>query len=212
MNQLNHTNPNKQVLNLPHTYGLVDTSSMDITSIESVMRQPSFGGASVTIPHKQQFMSVVDEVTPAAEAIGALNTVVALPDGRLLGDNTDWIGIRNPLRENLNSRARAIARRSAKAAALASSPAVAAHGSDAMDSAKQQLVALVVGGGGTARAAAYCVRQLGMSLVVHNRTHAKAQTIAKRFSGRAILELEPDSLPHVDAVSSGGCGGIYCVP
>ncbi len=49
-------------------------------------------GANVTVPHKQNVMPFVDELTLAADAIGAVNTIVVCEDGSLLGDNTDARG------------------------------------------------------------------------------------------------------------------------
>ncbi|MDH3654531.1 MAG: shikimate dehydrogenase [Myxococcales bacterium] len=48
-------------------------------------------GYNLTVPHKVAIMSLVDEVAPAARAIGAVNTVVRR-GGRYLGDNTDAPG------------------------------------------------------------------------------------------------------------------------
>jgi shikimate dehydrogenase len=50
-----------------------------------------FRGANLTIPHKEPALALVDRITPTAERIGAVNTVVVTPDG-LLGDNTDGYG------------------------------------------------------------------------------------------------------------------------
>lgn len=55
-------------------------------------RALGFGGLSVTIPHKAAALEAVDEATDAAHAVGAVNTVVPLVDGRLRGDNTDGAG------------------------------------------------------------------------------------------------------------------------
>ena len=49
-------------------------------------------GASITIPHKEAIMEHLDEVDDVGRAIGAVNTVVAR-EGRLLGSNTDWLGV-----------------------------------------------------------------------------------------------------------------------
>lgn len=49
-------------------------------------------GASITIPHKEAIMGHLDEVDDVGRAIGAVNTVVA-QKGRLLGSNTDWLGV-----------------------------------------------------------------------------------------------------------------------
>ena len=50
------------------------------------------GGLSVTIPHKTAALAEVDERSPAAEAVGAVNTVVTVGEGRLRGENTDGAG------------------------------------------------------------------------------------------------------------------------
>ncbi len=57
-------------------------------------------GANVTVPHKQAVMPHLDELTPAAAAIGAVNTIVVTQDGRLLGDNTDAPGFVADLRDH----------------------------------------------------------------------------------------------------------------
>jgi shikimate dehydrogenase len=51
----------------------------------------------VTIPHKQAVIPLMDELSDSAQRIGAVNTIVVEPDGRLLGDNTDWLGFLHPL-------------------------------------------------------------------------------------------------------------------
>ena len=56
------------------------------------VRALGFGGLSVTIPHKAAALAAVDEVSDTARAMGAVNTVVPLSDGRLRGENTDGAG------------------------------------------------------------------------------------------------------------------------
>lgn len=51
-----------------------------------------FQGLNVTIPYKKTVMKHCTELTPRAAAIGSVNTIVRLPDGGLLGDNTDYAG------------------------------------------------------------------------------------------------------------------------
>lgn len=51
---------------------------------------------SVSIPHKEAMLALVDELEPVVLAIGALNTVLRVDD-RLIGANTDWIGARRAL-------------------------------------------------------------------------------------------------------------------
>lgn len=53
----------------------------------------SWRGLSLTMPLKVVALDVADEVTPVASRTGAVNTLVRLPGGRWLGDNTDVHGI-----------------------------------------------------------------------------------------------------------------------
>ncbi len=55
------------------------------------MRQGELQGLNVTIPHKQSVLPLVDELTPSAKAIGAVNTLIH-HSGRLIGHNTDAPG------------------------------------------------------------------------------------------------------------------------
>jgi len=49
-------------------------------------------GANVTIPHKTEALSLCDELTETAESAGSVNTIFKV-DGRIVGDNTDGIGL-----------------------------------------------------------------------------------------------------------------------
>ncbi|MBX3015818.1 MAG: shikimate dehydrogenase [Caldilineaceae bacterium] len=64
------------------------------------LRALGFCGANVTVPHKQAVMPHLDWLTPAAQAIGAVNTIRVEEDGRLSGDNTDARGFVADLREH----------------------------------------------------------------------------------------------------------------
>ncbi len=57
---------------------------------------PHWCGANVTIPHKQAALAAADDVTPAAQRIGAANCLVPR-DGRVLADNSDAAGFAEPL-------------------------------------------------------------------------------------------------------------------
>ena len=56
-------------------------------------------GCNVTIPHKQNVVPYLNEVSAHAQAIGAVNTIVK-KNGGLYGDNTDWLGWLTDLRAN----------------------------------------------------------------------------------------------------------------
>ena len=68
-----------------------------------VQAGPAWAGLSVTMPHKQAILAHLDVVDPLAEAVGAVNTVVAQRSGAggalLAGFNTDVAGIVGALRE-----------------------------------------------------------------------------------------------------------------
>ncbi len=61
------------------------------------MRAAELQGLTVAVPHQQLIIRLLDEVTPAASAIRAVNTVY-LKDGRLAGENTDFAGFLADLR------------------------------------------------------------------------------------------------------------------
>ena len=50
-------------------------------------------GLNVTVPFKQEAFHLADQLTERARLAGAVNTLVVQPDGALLGDNTDGVGI-----------------------------------------------------------------------------------------------------------------------
>lgn len=62
---------------------------------ETVARLPAagFAGVNVTIPHKEAALAAATDPSPSAAAIGAANTLVFEPDGRILADNTDAPGL-----------------------------------------------------------------------------------------------------------------------
>jgi len=69
----------------------------DIGEIMKTARAIGARGLSVTIPHKQDIIPLLDEIDEdAAQSIGAVNTVV-FACGSAIGYNTDWLGIRKPL-------------------------------------------------------------------------------------------------------------------
>ena len=80
-------------------------SNLELASIDNIRSRPQLSGLSgfnVTIPYKQEIIKYLDELTPEAKAIGAVNCVEII-EGRWIGHNTDFIGFRRtllPLIEN----------------------------------------------------------------------------------------------------------------
>lgn len=56
------------------------------------VRHGDYAGLNVTIPYKQTVKPYLDELTPAARKLGAVNTVTRDANGKLIGDNTDYFG------------------------------------------------------------------------------------------------------------------------
>src|SRR5581483_9732202 len=65
----------------------------------AVAAVPALGlaGFNVTMPHKEDVAAACDDLTPDAAALRSVNTVVARPDGRTLGDSTDGPGFPDAL-------------------------------------------------------------------------------------------------------------------
>ncbi len=132
-----------------------------------------FQGVNVTVPHKQRVMAALDELTPEARAVGAVNTIVITRDQNsdmhLSGHNTDVAGFTDSLR---------------------------AGGFDPARSRSS----LVVGAGGAARAVVYALLMAGSGRVtVINRTAVRAERLVAdlSFAGPGRLDavaLEPRQL------------------
>ena len=60
-------------------------------NLEKFMCEKNFTGINITIPYKKAVMPYLDEISPEAKKIGAVNTVKVI-DGKLYGDNTDYFG------------------------------------------------------------------------------------------------------------------------
>jgi shikimate dehydrogenase len=70
----------------------------DITAAVTGIRGLGVQGVSVTIPHKEAVMDLLDIVDPVADKIGAVNTIIN-KSGILTGLNTDWLGATRALEE-----------------------------------------------------------------------------------------------------------------
>ena len=84
--------------------------AFDVTNLGAAvtgMRALGISGLSVTIPHKENIVSLLDDVDPVARRIGAVNTVVNR-NGRLEGANTDCVGSVRALEEVTELRGRKV--------------------------------------------------------------------------------------------------------
>ena len=89
-------------------YVLWPTHPEQLASAINDFRQNHFSGANVTIPHKETVMAYLDEISPKAQEIGAVNTLL-WKGGKLLGDNTDADGFLKDLRDkNIHLKGRTV--------------------------------------------------------------------------------------------------------
>ena len=62
--------------------------------LEAFLKSGSFTGLNVTIPYKKDVIPFLDELSPVAKRLGAVNTILRREDGTLIGHNTDYFGFR----------------------------------------------------------------------------------------------------------------------
>ena len=86
-------------LGLDYAYVAFDVKEDEMEQAISAMRLFKMRGCNVTMPGKNIAVKFMDELSPAAELIGAVNTIVN-DDGKLTGHHTDGIGFVQNLREN----------------------------------------------------------------------------------------------------------------
>jgi len=90
---------------LRYVYRLIDleTLGLDTGALPEILtaaQRFGFAGLNVTHPCKQAVIPLLDELSPDAAALGAVNTIV-LKDGRRVGHNTDWWGFAESFRREL---------------------------------------------------------------------------------------------------------------
>ena len=73
-----------------------------IQEVEKVFEIEGLKGFNVTIPYKQEIISYLDNLSPEAKEIGAVNTVL-IQDGKKIGHNTDCFGFETSLQPLLKS-------------------------------------------------------------------------------------------------------------
>ena len=153
-----------ETLGLPHKYATLETEDVG-EQIKAAITAPEFGGASVTIPFKLDVIPLLDSLSLEAKTIGAVNTIIPVvkPDGSrtLHGDNTDWRGIREAVLSRLPTQV------------------------------TQPDAGLVIGAGGTSRAAIHALQSLGTKKIyLFNRTRSSAQALVDAFPDAKVELVE----------------------
>ncbi len=132
-------------------------------TVSSWIGEPAlhFGGASVTIPHKENLLRFVKEqggeIESLAERIGAANTLHVREDGSLYACNTDYAGALDAVCDGLKIKRDELAGRRVA----------------------------VIGAGGAARAVVAGFTEYGAGVTVYNRTVGRAEALAGQFGAEA---------------------------
>jgi shikimate dehydrogenase len=127
----------------------------DLAEALGVLPRMGFVGANVTLPHKEQVLSLADTVTDRAALIGAANTLTFRSDGLIQADNTDGMGFLSNIRQSL--------------------PGWTASAGPA----------LVLGSGGAAKAIVSALISDGAPVIhVANRTRLRADALREQFGAR----------------------------
>lgn len=171
-------------------YSRTEATEASFADVVRNFRDQGGLGANVTMPFKSHAMEVVDRIKPCARRAGALNTILMHKDGSLVGYNTDGLGLIADLKTTLR-----------------------------VDPAKRRV--LVIGAGGATRGVlGPLMDRKPSSVVIANRTVAKAHELATLFdvdgalSAVSIEELA-NEYPFdlvINATSSGLTGQQLALP
>jgi shikimate dehydrogenase len=148
-----------QACGLDGDYSLFPIEPQDGQGLQDLLQRVRAGeitGLNVTIPHKQNVIEFMDELTPTAKAIGAVNTIY-LRESKLIGDNTDAMGFLTDLKHAFDFSAFSV-----------------------------QRSALVLGAGGSARAVIYALLNDGWNVTIASRRIEQAKQLASSISTQAI--------------------------
>ncbi len=86
-------------LDLDYVYLAFDVKEEQLQTVTDGLRSMNVRGFNLTMPHKNAMCKLCDELSPAAQIIGAVNTVVN-DNGKFIGYTTDGIGYMRALQEN----------------------------------------------------------------------------------------------------------------
>jgi shikimate dehydrogenase len=156
---------------LPGTYEALRVAPEGLPAVIERVRAGELQGLSVTLPHKQAVLPLLDEIHATAQRVAAVNCVWLGSDMRVHGFNTDLIGCQRAIEEQ--------GRR--------------------LNGARMVLL----GAGGAARSAAFLAKSGGVrSLVIANRSVARAQALADELGGISVRALGLESPELQDALDN----------
>lgn len=169
--------------------GMLDRNTMCVADPANVKlitdifrRDPKYRGGGAGIGFKEVVIPCLDEITPQAKAISAVNIIKKGTGGCLIGENTDGTGYAEALEAAFRRRSERLAGKKI----------------------------LILGAGGSGRAIAFALADKKAEATILNRTEERALELAKRLNkhfGRRVAvgggrKLIPEMLPKHDAVVS----------
>lgn len=80
-----------------YSYKLFEKEPVEVADF---VKNGDFTGINVTIPYKKDVIPCMDELSPMAKRMGAVNTIVRRADGTLFGHNTDYFGFSSMVRRS----------------------------------------------------------------------------------------------------------------
>ena len=170
-----------QASRLPGAYDLYPVPPEDTATLEALvdcLKAGEIHGLNVTIPLKQKLALLVDGLSPAARAIGAVNTL-ACRAGQVIGENTDAAGFLSELHR--------------------------LYPSGGLEAQNRERRALVLGAGGAARAVVHALSQDGWQVTVAARRPEQASELAAQLSADRRDRVQPIRL---DAASLSRLGQV----
>ncbi len=164
-------------------YVALRASGEGFASLVQAMRGGVVRGFNVTAPFKLQALAIADRASPRAQRVGAANLLIFHRDGKISADNTDGTGL------------------------------LAAFADQAQGFEPAAGMAIVMGAGGAARAAADALLESGApNIGIVNRTRERAEALVRSLGERAMV-ISPGELgaavakANVLIDASGGEGG-----
>ncbi|MDQ8188893.1 shikimate dehydrogenase [Roseibacillus persicicus] len=144
--------PALDALDIDARYIRLDLEPGELPAAFAKMKELGFVGTNVTVPHKFEALSACTDLDPAAEALGAVNTVLFGDGEDLLGFNTDGPGFVRAIREEFS-----------------------------VDVRDLRIMIVGAGGGAGQALATQCAREGCEQLVLVNRSLEKLETLATRL-------------------------------
>jgi shikimate dehydrogenase len=144
-------------------YSLFPIAPDDMPALKDLLdrvRSGEITGLNVTIPHKQNVIRFMDDLTPTAKSIGAVS-VIYLREKKLIGDNADAPGFLSDLKRFLTTETHS----------------------------HNDANALVLGAGGSARAVVYALINDGWNVTIASRRIGQSQELAAQFKTANAIDF-----------------------